>query len=191
MTKIPLVPGVNGCRKGATGHLPVLTRLRGEGWIPIDEAGAVKLSDPDGTIIDDDTYLLRWEGRRGPIYQDCWSHPTLIGHGPTARVDWSSQYDRPGFRAWRAWLVDSGTLPDVTAGVAARLCKVQGSRAARRTAEGHDGNPHVQAHVNHELSKLDGMKDAAAAKGARVKGRTSKPKKRGPGRPRKVRADAD
>lgn len=188
--KIPLRVGVNGHRPGPNGHLPVLTGLRAKGWIPLDEGGPVKRTGDGGEIEDDTGYLYRWEGTKGAIYQDCWATPTLVGAGRTARVDWSTQYDRAGFRAWRVMLRDSGTVPPITAGVAAGLVKIQERRAARRLNEGHDGNPHVQAHVKAEHATLAAMQAEAVQKGARIKGAPMPPKKRGPGRPKKVAPNA-
>lgn len=179
--KIPLVPGVNGCRKGARGVQPVLTRLASEGWIVIDEDCPIVLTGSDGDLIKDNGYLYRWEGIRGAIYQDAWSSPSVIGTGPAAKVDWQTQYDRVGFAAWRAMLVEKRLVPPASAAVLAEAVKVQTTRSRRRLAEGHDGNPHVQAQVKREMSKLDAMIAAARELGAVVKGHPSsaKPEKVG------------
>ncbi|MHA1570592.1 MAG: hypothetical protein ACTSWM_02125 [Alphaproteobacteria bacterium] len=171
----------------------MIAALQSQGWITLDESGPIRRTDPDsGALVDDTGYLMQWEGKRGPIYQDAWSWPTLIGRGRAARVDWSAQFDRAGYVAWLVMLRDTGAVPPISPGVAARLLKVQNRRADRRLAEGHDGNPHVQAHVKEQRARLEAMKDAAVSAGAKVKGRKpAEPKKRGPGRPRKVRADVD
>ncbi len=190
VTKIQIRPGVNGCKRPPNGHIPMLSRLRSDGWIPIDESGPIKVTDPEsGQIVDDMGYLHQWEGKRGPIYQDAWSWPTLLGAGSAATCDWSSQFDRAGFVAWQVQLRDSGTVPPIGPGIAARLLKVKGRRADRRVADGHDGNPHIQAHVNREHAELEAMKTAAVEAGAKVKGRAPTAKKRGPGRPKKVTTD--
>ena len=196
LAKIPIRPGVNGCKAGPSGHLPMLNRLSSEGWIPIDESGPVKITDRrTGKIADAEGYLMRWPGRRGAIYQDVWAEPTIIGAGSYAECDWSTQYDRAGFQAWQVWLRDSGAVPAIQAGVAAQLVKVKTRRAARRVTEGHDGNPHVQALVVAEAAELASMEDAAIDIGARVRRRRpvaaavadgDPVKKRGPGRPRKA-----
>lgn len=193
-TKIPIRPGVNGCGRPPNGHVAMLSGLRAQGWIILDESGPIRVTNPDtGEIVEDAGYLLLWEGKKGKIYQDVWSWPTLIGRGNSARVDWSSQFDHDGFKAWLIMLRDTGVVPPISPGVASRLLKVQERRADRRLSEGHSGNPHIQAHVKAEHKTLDRMKDAALSAGAKVKGRRGKDsgKKRGPGRPRKVRADVD
>lgn len=176
LKKIPLIPGVNGCRPGPNGHLPVLASLARKGWTVIDESDVVIRTDPNGNLVRDKGYLYKYPGKRGAIYQDCWSHPSLIGYGPTAQVDWATQYDRAGFDAWRAHLRDSGRVPAPTAGVMAQALKLQTRRAARRIVDGHDGNPHVQAHVKREQQRLEDMRNAAAEAGARVKGKKRKAK---------------
>lgn len=182
LTKVPLRPGVNGCKKGRGGHIPVLNRLRSEGWTVIDESGPVKLTGEDGEIVDDTGYLLAWPGRIGPIHQDCWSIPSLLGAGNSATVDWSSQFDREGWNAWRLWLLAEKLIAPPTAGVLNHLLKLQNRRASRRSGESHDGNPHIQAHVRREQDKLTAMSDAAIDSGAKVKNAKRKPR----GRPRKV-----
>ena len=176
--KIPLVPGVNGCRKGANGAQAVLTRLRSDGWIVLDEDGPIIRTGDDGDLVKDQGYLYRWEGRSGPVYQDAWAAPSIVGYGRNASVDWVSQYDREGFAAWRAQLVRNGTIPKPSAAVLARLLKVQARRAGRRVHESHDGNPHVQAEVKAQQDRLEAMQDAAADKhGAKVRGRPKKAQK--------------
>ena len=169
--KIPLIPGVNGCRKGPSGAQPVLTRLRSDGWIVLDEDGPVVRTGDDGDLVRDNGYLYKWEGTGGPIYQDAWTRPSVIGVGPSAKVDWTSQYDREGFAAWRAMLRDKGMVPAATPAVLAEACKVQERRSRRRLSEGHDGNPHVQAHVTTEMARLDAMTAGARELGAMVKGK--------------------
>ena len=183
LSKIPLRPGINGCRRGRNGHLPVLSKLRAEGWTIIDENGPVKRCNDAGEVVDDTGYLMAWEGRKGTIYADVWSTPSVYGN----TIDWASQYDREGFRHYRAFLRDSGAIPKAAPGVLAHIVKVQTRRANRRVAEGHDGNPHIQKHVKREMGKLENMQTDAAELGVKVKG--AKPKERGPGRPRKVKAD--
>ena len=187
LTKIPLRAGINGCLPGPRGHFPVLARLRGEGWTVIDESGPVKRSDPNGEITDDTGYLMQWDGRNGPIFQDCWALPSVVGTGPGAVVDWASQYDRDGFRAFRKMLRDTGAVPAAQPAVLSSIVKVQKRRANRRIPEGHDGNPHVQKIMKREMARLQSMETDAAALGVKVKGRPRK--KRGPGRPKKVAAN--
>ena len=161
LKKIPLVDGVNGCRKGPYGHIPVLNQLRIDRFIPLDDEIAVKLTDKDGKITDDAGYMVKWEGQRGAHYADIWATPHLVGSGRQLRVDWSTGYDVAGFNAWRLWLVESGTVPKPTPAVLAQIIKLQGKRANRRVGESHDGNPHVQAHVKREQDKLEAMKASA------------------------------
>lgn len=175
---IPLIPGVNGCRQGPDGHLPVLVALRQDRWTPIDDQIAIKITDPDtGKIVDDAGYLLEWEGRRGPHYSDAWCTPMLLGSGRNASVDWSTGFDVAGYNVWRLWLVESGTIEKPSPAVMAQLLKVQEKRASRRINESHDGNPHIQAHVKAEMDKLEAMRSAsngADKKRRPVKGRGRK-----------------
>jgi len=178
ISKVPLRPGINGCRKGPQGHLPVLSRLRMEGWVILNEDGPVKVSSPTGEIVDDHGYLLRYDGVRGATYADVWSRPFVVGAGPSARVDWSSQYDREGWNAWRVFLRESGAVPPPSPSVLAANMRRQERRSRRRIAEAHDGAPHVQAIVEHETAKFNAMREAAAAYGAKVRGRKPQAKSR-------------
>ncbi len=179
LKKIPLIDGVNGCKKGPNGHIPVLNALRQDRWVPLDEDGTIKVTDPaTGQVIEDKGYLCAWDGQKGTHYSDAWGTPLLIGAGRQLKVDWSTEYDHQGFDAWRRWLVDSGTIEPPSPAVEARVIKTQANRAKRRIKEGHDGNPHVQAHVVAEHEKLEAMKATAAHKNTRrrVKGRGKKAK---------------
>lgn len=189
LKKHSIQAGVNGTQRGPRGIHSLLTNLRADGWFPIDDQGPVMVTDPDsGDIVEDSGYLLKWRGAKGAIYQDAWAEPTIIGTGSQRRCDWNSQYDRAGFLAWREWLRDNDRVPAIQPGVASELVKLKERRANRRTSEGHDGNPHVQAIVLEEHQQLEALRKDAIGVGARVRGKKRKTKRKG--RPTKVTADA-
>ena len=162
LKSIPLVPGVNGCRPGPNGHLQVIARLQSDRFTVLDEDMEIRVTDPEtGEIVTDSGYMVEWEGQKGAHYSDAWCSPMLYGAGNRLQIDWSTEYDRAGFDAWRSWLVESGAIKRPTTAAMARLIKIQEKRANRRIGESHDGNPHVQAHVKREQDKLSDMKKAA------------------------------
>ena len=169
LKQIPLTPGANGVRAGRTGHHGLMTRLRADGWTVIDDDAPVVFHGDDGEIVEDTGYMLRYEGTRGPAYADVWSRPVVFGVGRSSSVDWGSQYDAAGFEAWRALLVDNGTIAAPAPAVLARLIEGQRSRAGRRLSEAHDGNPHVQSIVEDQHKRLADMTAAAERHSVRPK----------------------
>ena len=179
LTRFEIRPGLNGVKKGANGIGPLFARLRTEGWKVIPEDCPVLYTDDRGDLVEDTGYLFAWPGQKGTTHAERWARPALIGAGSSAKVDWTSRYDRKGYDAWRAMLVERGIVDPPQEAVVSQLITVQRRRANRRTSEAHAGNPGVLEHVKGQRAKLEAMTASQATAAAKPK--------RGPGRPRKAR----
>jgi len=161
----PITPGVNGCKAGRNGHLPLVVSLRERGFIVIDDDAKVIYHDEDGDLVEDHGYMVKYDGQRGAMYAEIWARPAILGYGRNASTDWSSQYDVAGFDLWRASLVDEGLIRQPSPAVLAQVMDRQQSRADRRLKEAHDGAPHIQRHVEGEKATLAAMEVASAELG--------------------------
>ncbi len=164
-----LLPGVNGVKnRGAHGHLHAKTEMEHvHGFIVLDPVKTpVLVKDPEtGDLVEQRGYLdvipCQRGKRKGDYHLDPWTTPDVLGHGAKAKV--IEVFDHETFDAWRAMLVERDIIDRPHPATLNAEIDRQRSRAGRRLAEAHDGNPHVQAAVEAEFNRAERMEAAVPA----------------------------
>lgn len=177
--RLKLDPGANMCKVGSWGAYR--TKLEGEGYTFIPDDVEVCFFE-DGELQYDDGYLFsvrcRKKKRTGKVYIDPWDHPSILGLGESATIDWRTERDKKGFDEWRRKLLRDGVLKPPTRGVITKILAIQSRRASRKA--GKANNDYLAKLVEREVLKLAQMTEAAEAfKGSGFKRKRSKRKKRG------------
>lgn len=165
-----LLPGVNGVKsRGPMGHLHAKTEMEAvHGFIVLDPVKTpVLVKDPDnpGQLKEERGYLdtipCQRGKKKGDYHLDPWTSPDVLGHGAKAKV--IEVFDHETFDAWRLMLVEKGIVERPHPATLNAEIDRQRSRAGRRIAEAHDGNPHVQAAVEAEFNRAERMEAAVPA----------------------------
>lgn len=143
LKRFQLRPGVNGIkqtRRGRVDYVNARARFESNGWrfIAQDEV--------------EGGYLVEYEGRSGPVYEDRFTTPRSLGVGANARILWD--FDQDAFDDFRRGLKEILGEPDPS--VIDLKTAIQTRRAVRRVKNVHI--PAVAAHVEAEQDKLDAMK---------------------------------
>lgn len=154
-------PGVNGVKLAANGRgdpTLMIAAMQARGWVFLTDEEPV-LYQKGGETVRERGYLKRYRARGGWVYCTVWDHPSVLGAGREAKVQWGQGFQRDAYWHWRRELCERhGWKP--SPGIISRLVRSAQKRAGRRVAEAHDGAPHIQAHVEAQLKAAKAMQEA-------------------------------
>lgn len=143
LKRFQLRPGVNGIkqtRRGGVDYIHAKARFESDGWRFISQ------DEVEGG------YLVEYEGRSGPVYEDRFTTPRSLGVGANSRILWD--FDQDAYDEFRRGLKEILGEPDPA--VIDLKTSIQSRRAVRQVKNVHI--PAIAAHVEAEQSKLDAMK---------------------------------
>ena len=174
LKRFTLRPGVNGVNEGPNGYRNAKSNLEADGWFVIPHTIPVISSNEAGDgFVEDIGYLCSLHGKGGKVYTDIWHTPLVTGAGRSARVDWKHNFDRRGFDAWRAMLVERGFISAPVPSVIRGLIERQRSTVQRNELMANPGNPHGMKKYEGHLELLTAM-EASVKPGATKRRRKTK-----------------